>query len=71
MQSTVLIVHIMLPGLVPAYFSGDNITSYDIEIYIESVEFQIRAYRIDPVEDKRSAVYLFKYSLVRGSIAAE
>jgi len=39
MQSTVLIVYIMLLGLVPAYFSGDNMTSYDIEIYIKSVEF--------------------------------
>jgi len=39
MQSTVLIVHIMLPGLVPAHFSGDNVTSYDIEMYIKSVEF--------------------------------
>jgi len=24
----------MLPGLVPAYFSGDNIISYNIEMYI-------------------------------------
>jgi len=39
MQSTVLIVYIMLPGLVPAYFSGNNMTSYDIEMYIKSVEF--------------------------------
>ena len=39
MQSTVLIVHIMLPGLVPAYFSGNNMISYDIEIYIKSIEF--------------------------------
>ena len=71
MQSTVPMVHTMLPGLVPAHFSGDNVTSYDIEMYIESVEFQMRAYRIDPAEDKRSAAYLFKYSLARGSIAAE
>jgi len=61
----------MLPGLVPAHFSGNNMTSYDIEMYIKSVEFQIRAYRINPAEDKRSVVYLFKYSLARGSIAAE
>ena len=61
----------MLPGLVPAYFNGDNVTSYDIKMYIELVEFQIRAYRINPKEDKKSIVYLFKYSLVKGSIAIE
>ena len=35
MQSTIPIVYIILPGLVPAHFSGDNVTSYDIEIYIK------------------------------------